>query len=343
MLTHTEKQKYFKILCNDNYPDFISEYIETVDLQRLKNIGLFCGCDYTDLYSMKFWYSRLDHSIATALMTWNFTKDKAQTLAALFHDLGTPAFSHAIDYLLNDSANQESSEQDVEKIILNSKNLLNLLKKDNIEVEEVVDLSMYSLIENELPKICIDRLEGILSTGLIWCQFWQLEDINHIYQNIVILNNEDDLSELGFSNLQIANFFMQGVYKYSIALQKNRNKFVMQFIADNLKYLVKHDVISLSDLYLLSEEELINIIRADIFLKDNWEIFGKLKRVRSSENKPNGRYYVSVKSKKRYVIPLVELNNNIYRLNKVSKLCENLLDKYDLFNEKKYVYSSIKE
>ena len=166
-LENEEIKKYFKMLSKE-YPIFIDKYINTKELQRLKHIGQFCGCDYTKLYSCKYWYSRLDHSIACALMTYNFTKNKTQTLGALFHDLGTPAFSHCIDFLLNDSENQESSEKSIDEIISNSKEILKLLEKDNIEVYDVTNIDKYTILENQKPKLCVDRLEGVLHTALIW-------------------------------------------------------------------------------------------------------------------------------------------------------------------------------
>ena len=39
-------------------------------------------------------YSILEHSVGVALITWHFTRDKKQTLAALFHDISSPAFKH---------------------------------------------------------------------------------------------------------------------------------------------------------------------------------------------------------------------------------------------------------
>ncbi|MGI6325153.1 MAG: hypothetical protein ACOXZS_04370 [Bacilli bacterium] len=44
----------------------------TKTLQRLAGIGFLCGIDYTKLYAneIKYWYSRLDHSIGCALITW---------------------------------------------------------------------------------------------------------------------------------------------------------------------------------------------------------------------------------------------------------------------------------
>ncbi|NLC47902.1 MAG: hypothetical protein GX758_00895 [Tenericutes bacterium] len=335
----TEKEQYFNILCNNDYPKFIDKYINTKELKRLDSIGLFCGCDYTKLYSMKFWYSRLDHSIATALITWNFSKSKVQTLSALFHDLGTPSFSHTIDYLLKDSENQEKSEKNIKDIVFSSKNLLKLLKDDNINIEDVIDVSKYSIVENKSPKICADRLDGILSTGLIWSKFWSLENIKRIYNDIVILENEDYNEELGFLSLKTANYFMQGVYKYSIELQKNKNKFFMQFIADNIKYLIYKKEISFEDLYNLSEKQIIAKIILNKDLKNNWYIFEDLTTIKKSNIKIKNKYCVAVKSKKRYVIPLVIVKTKKYRLNKVSVSCSNLLDKYNNFNDKKYSYS----
>lgn len=52
-----------------------------------------CGCDYTNLFPRHEWYSNLDHSVGVALIIWNFTHDKKQTLAGLFHDIATPVFT----------------------------------------------------------------------------------------------------------------------------------------------------------------------------------------------------------------------------------------------------------
>lgn len=153
-----ELKRYFNILCNNNYPDFIDKYIELPEMQRLSKIGQFCGCDYTKIFNIKFWYSRLDHSIACALMAWNFTHDKSQTLMALFHDLGTPAFSHCIDYLLDDHVNQNSSEKNVYYILNKSNEFKNNFEIDEFDINEMKNLNKYTILENEKPKLCVATL-----------------------------------------------------------------------------------------------------------------------------------------------------------------------------------------
>ena len=112
--------KYHKLLCTE-YPSWLDDYIALPCLQRLGGVGLLCGTDWTSLYNNRFFYSRLDHSIGTALITWNFTHDKKQTLSGLFHDIATPVFKHCIDFMNGDAETQESTEERTTDIIKNSK------------------------------------------------------------------------------------------------------------------------------------------------------------------------------------------------------------------------------
>lgn len=95
-------KEYFKIL-SPEIPEFLEEYIETKEMQKQAGISVSCGTYYSKLFpEITLWYSSLDHSVAVALIIWNFTKNKKQTLSGLFHDIATPAFKHTIDFLNGD-------------------------------------------------------------------------------------------------------------------------------------------------------------------------------------------------------------------------------------------------
>ncbi len=335
---NNELKEYFIALCNNNYPSFIEKYIATKELQRLSKIGQFCGCDYTKLYNVKYWYSRLDHSVACALITWNFTKDKKQTIAALLHDLGTPSFSHCIDYLLGDAVTQESSEEDINNIINNSKEIKSNLLKDNITVEEVSDIKKYTILENKKPKICADRLEGILHSVLIWLNIWPLDKVKEIYNNIIVLKNEDNENELGFKDICSAEKFYKAAYEYSMALQQNKDKYTMQFISDILKSCINKKTLTMKDLYILSEFEIINIIKKDKELNSKWDIFINSNKLIKTNEEPKDVYFVSVEAKKRYVIPLCIYKNKNIRANECSPDMNKLLQSYLNYKDTKYCY-----
>ena len=121
------KKEYFKILSSE-IPEFLEEYIETPEMQKQGKISMSCGTIYSKMYNQT-WYSSLDHSIGVALIIWNFTKDKKQTLAGLFHDIATPVFKHCIDFMKGDYEKQESTEELTTKIITKSKEIMDLLKR----------------------------------------------------------------------------------------------------------------------------------------------------------------------------------------------------------------------
>lgn len=75
-----ETREYFEIL-SSYFPEWLIEYIETPEMQRLAKISQACGTDYTKLYNHEKFYNILDHSVGCALIVWNFTKDKKQTLS----------------------------------------------------------------------------------------------------------------------------------------------------------------------------------------------------------------------------------------------------------------------
>ena len=83
---------YLNLFIDNDYPNFIDKYLNTKTLNRIKNVTYFCGCDYTKLYSPLFLYTRFDHSLVVAHMTWHFTHDKIQTIVALLHDVGKGEF-----------------------------------------------------------------------------------------------------------------------------------------------------------------------------------------------------------------------------------------------------------
>ena len=140
-------KEYFKVLSKD-FPEFLYEYIDTPPMQRIGKIGCGCGTDYTKVFNNKFFYTNLEHSIGVALIVWNFTKDKKQTLAGLFHDIATPVFKHSIDFMNGDYEKQESTEELTTRIINESQEIMKLLKRDGIKVEDDVKNTLKTIKNN---------------------------------------------------------------------------------------------------------------------------------------------------------------------------------------------------
>ena len=180
-----EIKDYFAIL-EPNFPEWLNEYIDTKKLLSQQYISITCGTIYSNLFESDFFFSSLDHAVAVALIVWHFTHDKKQTLSGLFHDIATPAFKHCIDFLNGDYMNQESTEDLTTEIIKNSKEIMTLLKRDNIEISEVDNYHLYPIADNDTPKLSADRLEYSLSNALFTYKLLDIKDIKEIYDDIEI-------------------------------------------------------------------------------------------------------------------------------------------------------------
>ena len=172
---------YFKVL-SPEFPDFLLEYIHTPEMQKQAKISVTSGTIYSKMFD-EIWYSSLDHSVAVALIIWNFTKDKKQTLSGLFHDIATPVFKHCIDFMNGDHETQESTEELTTYMIKNSKEILELLERDNIKVNEVGDYHIYPIADNDTQKLSADRLEYTLTNGLYFKAVWNVQKIK-VWQHL---------------------------------------------------------------------------------------------------------------------------------------------------------------
>ncbi len=332
-----EIREYFKIL-SPEFPEWLFEYINTPEMQRISGISMNCGTDYTKVFNIKNWYSNLDHSIGVALIIWHFTHDKKQTLSGLFHDIATPTFKHCIDFMNGDAENQESTEERTELIIKNSKQIMSLLKRDHINLEEVSDYHIYPIADNDTPKLSADRFEYTFSSGLNFFRVWNLNDIRECYNNVKILKNEDNILELGFTDKTICEKYIDIVSKLWPQWLTDEDRTAMQFLADTVKSMNVIGKISIDDLYKYSEKEIINKILncGDKYIETAFKNFQNATSIERFDSPQSDKYCINIKGKKRYVIPLVETDSGTFRINSVSEKSKNAIDEYFKYKQTEY-------
>ncbi len=327
-----EIKEYFKVLEPD-FPLWLHDYINTKELLSQQYISVTCGTIYTDLFDSNFFFSSLDHSVAVALIIWHFTHDKKQTLSGLFHDIATPVFKHCVDFLNGDYMTQESTEDLTSEIIKNSKEIMALLERDHIKIEEVDNYHLYPIADNDTPQLSSDRLEYSLSNALFTYRLLHLEQIKNIYNDIMIQKNEKNEIELGFQTKKIAREFVKVTSRLSIIYREDRTRYSMQFLADILKRLSDDKKISVQDLYQLKEEDVISIIESSKY-KDVFNLWKTAKKVKVSATQPKDVYYVHHGAKIRYIDPLY----NGVRMSQCCKIAKKMIDKNLSYDMNQYVY-----
>lgn len=331
-------KEYYRILSKE-FPEFLNDYIYTPEMQKLDGVNQICGAYwkkeniYDDIYSV------LKHSVGVALIIWNFTHDKKQTLAGLFHDISSPAFKHCIDFLNGDAEKQESTEEQTLEVIKNSKEIMSLLERDKIKLEEISDYKIYPIADNETPKLSADRLEYTFMNGIYYKKVWDISTIKEIYEDIQIIKNEDNIPELGFKSVEIAEKFIDGARELWPLWIRSEDTLTMYFFADIIEKMYNKNYITRKDLYELSEQEVINLITncKDIEISNSFNQFMNCNSFIDCEEYKEDKFCVNRKVKRRYINPLIE-NGRIYD---ISNKAKEKIDSYINMKISKYTYADM--
>lgn len=302
-----EVREYLKML-SPEFPAWLLKYITAPEMQRLIGVSPTCGLIHTSIYNYKQDISTLAHSIGVALVVWHFTHDKKQTLAGLFHDIASPAFKHSIDYMNGDAETQESTEDRTAQIIRESRVIMKQLKRDNILPSEVSDYHLYPIADNDTPNLAADRLEYTLMHGYFNYDIWNFDQIKRFYDDITIVQNERGVDELAFQTPEIAAEFTTENLKLAIRYHDERARAAFQFIADMIQSMINGGYLTVDDLYVMSEREIIDWILScgDKTLAEAFRNFQRTTDAFASGIAKKNCYCVSVKSKVRYIVPLVK-------------------------------------
>ena len=273
-------KKYQKEL--GEIPEFLNKYLNLDVMQRLKGVSLFCGMNYASpyMYDFSLNISRYDHSLNVALITWRLTHDKTQTLAALFHDVSTPVFSHVIDFMNGDYIEQESTEDKIRDVLLSSRNLLTYLKEDNISLEDVMDFKKHSIVDLPRPSLCADRIENTIGGGMGWANKVDYKHAKDILDNLYVDKNENGQDEISLLSKDVGEYVLYINDCLNKLTHKDEDSYMMDLLADLVRLTINEGIIIYDDLYRLTEEEFFNIIEKYLYISDINDYYHLFKTVK---------------------------------------------------------------
>ena len=159
---------------------------------------------------------------------------------------------------------------------------------------------------------------------------WKIEDLKECYNDITILKNENGIDELGFKHIDIASKYISIVKDLWPVWINNECRISMQFLADICKVMSKRGYLTVKDLYTLNEVEVASKIKncKDKDIKEAFENFQNATKVYESKQLLEDKYSINVKTKRRYVNPLVKNNNKVSRIYDCSKTAKKYIDEY---------------
>lgn len=318
---------YVNRIYNTDVPDFIREIAELDIMQRLKDTGMDCGCEYTafSLWQDLLPAKRYEHSIGVGLITWHFTHDEKQAIAGLLHDISTPAFAHVIDFMNHDYINQESTESATRMIIEGSAELQMILERHGLTTDDVCDYHKYPIADNDSPRLSADRLEYTMRNFYRYLDLSE-EKIRSYYDDLYVGTNEEGIDELSFRHADIAEEFVINTLKTSEIYVQDEDRYSMESLGRIVKDALDRNVITYADVYA-GESRVIAKLENDEISNVQWQKFRAMNEIMIS-NEYVDETWIKVSAKKRYIDPLVKEKGRISVLSeKAGRLIEEFRNK----------------
>ena len=205
--------------------------------------------------------SRFDHSVNVALIVYRYTHNRLKTLAGLFHDVATPCFSHVIDYMNGDYSTMESTEEYTQRVIMSDKTLLKYFEEDGINPNDIINFKRFSVVDNDRPKLCADRLDEIILTGFGWTRNLLKSDIDEIIANVHVYKNEYGEDELGFGNADVARKVVSISNEIDAYCHSSEDVYMMNLLARITRLGIDLGLFTYDDLYSIGEKDVFNILK----------------------------------------------------------------------------------
>ncbi len=192
----------------------ILELLESKPMIRLKGISQF---GVPDKYYFRKGFSRYEHSVGVMLLLRKLGATTEEQVAGLLHDVSHTAFSHIVDWVL-DQGTTENFQDDRHKEVLNGSEISSILRKYDYNPDSISNLSSYKLLDTEIPELCADRIDYALRQFLPGDAISLVTKIKQKNEKIFFI---DAVSALNFANLflqeQITNWAgFEGSSRYLI-------------------------------------------------------------------------------------------------------------------------------
>src|SRR3989338_7468896 len=133
----------------------LTELLNSSALLRLQKIQQF---GTPNKYLPYPGYSRYKHSVGVLLLLRRLGANIEEQVAGLTHDVSHTAFSHIIDWVVGSTAKEDFQDSNHRNYIYTSK-LNEVFLKHGFDPEKLAVHYHYTLLEQDSPALCADRID----------------------------------------------------------------------------------------------------------------------------------------------------------------------------------------
>ncbi|MDM5224902.1 HD domain-containing protein [Cytobacillus sp. NJ13] len=289
----------------------LEELINSKPVQRLKGVHQG-GASY--LVNEKWNVTRYEHSLGVMLLIRKLGGSLEEQIAGLLHDVSHTAFSHVIDGVLENEA-EDYHEHIFDRVLLESE-IPAILKRHHLNYECILfEDSQWTLLEQPAPELCADRLDYTLR-DMYRYGYISLAEAHHFLDHLTVVEGRMYISDIG-----AAEWFVKTYYREVIDFfMEPLNIYANDTLAKVLKRSLETELLHLDDLLGKDEEVLVKISESGD--QEVQRLLEKIDhKVRAEENRAD--YDIHFKGKIRLIDPSVLINSKLIRASKLSEEVKN--------------------
>jgi hypothetical protein len=279
-------------------------------MERLKHIYQYGVCRFAR-QEKKF--TRYEHSIGCFVLLRRFGASVAEQIDGLMHDVSHTVFSHVGDFVFKHYFDRYSYQDDIHEWFLQKMGVDVILKAHGYEHAcDAHTKSTHKMFEQDKPDLCIDRIEYLLSGGLVDNLITQREvmpivDSLYFENQTWIFKDKKQARALGNLSLWLSENIFGTAW----------NSFIYSQAANALLHAVDIKLITMEDIHFSTDSVVWEKLQTqgDDFIKQSLEKVRNYKNyfVLSDEN----LFDIHYKQKFLGVNPWVETESGLQRLTEI--------------------------
>ncbi|WP_284139588.1 HD domain-containing protein [Virgibacillus sp. LDC-1] len=286
--------------------DVIDALIQSKPIQRLKGIHQG-GASY--LVNASWNNTRYDHSVGVMLLIKRLGGSVEEQVAGLLHDVSHTAFSHVIDYAVENRS--ENVHELIFDEIVNQSEIPSILELYGYSPKEILSsFGKWRLLEQPAPLLCADRIDYTLRDMYTYGQI-SLTEVNDFLDSLII---QDGM--ICLQSLSAAEWFVKTYYKEVIDFFMDpRNVYANEMMAKTIQLSLENGVLQFADL-LETDAKVLERLRTSTNEKVQNMIAQITPSVQVVEQAKNYDLYQQPKT--RLIDPIIYQNERTIRASKLS-------------------------
>lgn len=263
--------------------DVLVELLLSKPVQRLKGVHQG-GASY--LVNNRWNVTRYEHSVGVMLLIKQLGGSLEEQIAGLLHDVSHTAFSHVIDFILENKA--EDYHEEIFIDVIKKSEIPIILKKYNYDYEHLLFYTW-----NLLGQASLDEIQKFLNDIIVHQGKMCLKSIERAEWFVKTYYQE------------VLDFFMDPL-----------NIYAYHKLSQTLKLALDKKIITIAD-FLQEDEELIELLKSS----NDWQVQGLLKQLHPyvKVTVSKDEFDIHQKNKARLIDPLLYIEHQLIKASELSE------------------------